>query len=378
MTRTKPAWWQHVLAGIAVIVFVLSLWWMVGPNGRRAYLRRSLRPAAGFAKFTPPPAPDYTKTSAWAELPEVESYADLSPADLPLYKTPPADVFFVHPTTFLSRKGWNGPIDDAQAKRRVDHSVMKYQASAFRGCCRIFAPRYRQATLYFAIARNDDAWKALELAYSDVVRAFRHFLKSRNQGRPFFIAGHSQGSMHALRLLETFPDEGGWRKRLIAAYLVGINVPLDKFKRTIPWLHPCQSPTDTRCVVGWTTLGREADLRGWANVKVFYPKKGYEDSNKKPRLCTNPLTWKTDEALVKKDQHKGALPYGRGKTMTPLAPQLVEAACQKGALLISTPPPAFRRLMLRPHDYHVYDYSLFFADVWHNARLRMNTFLKKK
>ncbi len=370
--------WKRWVVGLGVVIAVLVVLWVwVLPRGRQALLVRFLKPAKGFDQYTPPKMPDYAAEEAWAALPTKKSYARLWAKGFEPSKAKQADVFFVHPTTYLSGKGWNAPLEDKEAKRRVDKSVMKYQASAFHGCCRVYAPRYRQATLYFAIARNQDAWKAMDLAFGDVKRAFRHFLKHHNQGRPILLAGHSQGSLHGLRLLEEFPDEGGWRKRLVAAYLVGINIPLDKFKRTIPWLHPCKSPEDTRCVMGWTTLGRQADPQGWANMKLYYPS-GYEPSVGKPRLCTNPLTWRSEEKEIAKSRHKGALSYGKGREMRAIRRALIGAGCRDGALWIDTPPPSFQRLMLQPHDYHVYDYNLFYADIWHNAFLRIESYQKKK
>lgn len=374
----KRASWKRWVVGLVLVMAIAALLWVwIGQRGQQALLVRFLKPAKSFAHYTPPKAPDYAKEEAWAAHSKKNSYANLWAKGLEPSKDPQADVFFVHPTTYLSGKGWNAPIDEKEATRRVDKSVMKYQASAFYGCCRVFAPRYRQATLYFAIARNQDAWKAMDLAFGDVKRAFRHFLQHHNQGRPIFLAGHSQGSMHALRLLEEFPDEGGWRKRLVAAYLVGINIPLDKFQRTIHWSRPCKNAEDTGCVMGWTTLGRKAEPRGWADMKVYYPS-GYESSAGKPRLCSNPLTWKTEEEKITKDQHKGALPYGKGREMAAIRPALIAAQCRAGALWIDTPPSSFQRLMLRPHDYHVYDYNLFYADIWHNTFRRLAAFQKKR
>ena len=41
-----------------------------------------------------------------------------------------------------------------------------------------------------------------DLAYSDVVAAFKHFIKVYSaDGRPIILASHSQGTMHSKRLL---------------------------------------------------------------------------------------------------------------------------------------------------------------------------------
>merc|ERR1719215_189991 len=93
-------------------------------------------------------------------------------------------------------------------------------ASCFNRTCRIYAPVYRQASvLTFAhtggikegenlptsrhpIFRPAEAIQAFELAYSDVRRAFIHFVDDpANWDRPFILAGHSQGSLLLTRLL---------------------------------------------------------------------------------------------------------------------------------------------------------------------------------
>ena len=114
---------------------------------------------------------------------------------------PAVDVFYVHPTTSKSRKVWNQDMADAAENRWVDESVVARQASVFSDCCRVFSPRYRAATAKaFASPAGRDA--AFALAYSDIERAFDWYLAHENQGRPFIIAGHSQGAFHMATLLE--------------------------------------------------------------------------------------------------------------------------------------------------------------------------------
>ena len=62
-----------------------------------------------------------------------------------------------------------------------------------------------------------------EIAYGDVKRAFWHFIYQHNMGRPFILAGHSQGSMHLQRLITEELDTN-WHTlgdRFIAGYIIG-------------------------------------------------------------------------------------------------------------------------------------------------------------
>jgi alpha-beta hydrolase superfamily lysophospholipase len=63
----------------------------------------------------------------------------------------------------------------------------------------------------------------VDLAYADVKAAFQYYLAHYNEGRPIIIAGHSQGTAHATRLLhEFFEHDPKLRRQLVAAYLIGI------------------------------------------------------------------------------------------------------------------------------------------------------------
>ena len=169
---------------------------------RAAYQPR--RPEFEFGAKPAPPPPDYWDPATWAALPFVKDAADFVPANSKLAEaqdTAAADVFFIHPTGYSSAASWNAPWDDKQAAQAAE-AMMVCCASAFNAAARVYAPRYRQMTIYGVLELGPSGIRALDLAYSDVERAFEHYMTFYNQGRPFILAGHSQGSMHGLRLLQ--------------------------------------------------------------------------------------------------------------------------------------------------------------------------------
>ena len=127
-----------------------------------------------------------------------QSTATPAPAD----EAKPRDfaVFFVHPTSFLDRDRWNASLDDAEANR-VANVYVKGMASPFNQASEIWAPRYRQATFGAFLTDSAEATKAIDAAYRDVRDAFRVFLASVDPDDPIVLAGHSQGSLHLLRLI---------------------------------------------------------------------------------------------------------------------------------------------------------------------------------
>ena len=111
-------------------------------------------------------------------------------------------------------------------RRELTGFFMSQNASVFNSTCRIFAPRYRQATLSsFLDVDTESGRRAMDGAYADVRAAFQHYLSFQNQGRPFLIASHSQGGWHAIRLLQEFVEAKPLAEKFVAAYCLGSWLP---------------------------------------------------------------------------------------------------------------------------------------------------------
>lgn len=157
-----------------------------------------------------PPAPDYHDSGNWVALPGKADPADQTPPGLTdRQASATADVFFVHPTSFIDKPDdsylWNASVQNTSLNEKTDQGSIRFQASIFNESCRIFAPRYRQAHYFaFFTADKKDKKLALDLAYTDVRNAFEYYLKTYNNGKPIIIASHSQGTVHAHRLLREF------------------------------------------------------------------------------------------------------------------------------------------------------------------------------
>ena len=112
--------------------------------------------------------------------------------------------------------GWNADIDDVALNKKTDNTTILYQASVFNEDCRVFAPRYRQANFNAFFTNNKVVTdKAFELAYEDIKTAFEYYLEHYNQGRPIIIASHSQGTLHAGRLLKEYFEGKPLQKKFI-------------------------------------------------------------------------------------------------------------------------------------------------------------------
>ncbi|MDF1564473.1 MAG: DUF3089 domain-containing protein [Deltaproteobacteria bacterium] len=354
-----------------------------------------LRPGADFDPGRSPAAPDYSQAWAWAARPETEDPADLvseGGATPEAQASAPADVFFVHPTTYYASDRWNGPTDDPRAKA-MTAVTMAGQASAFNGCCRVFAPRYRQAAIGAYLENDANSLAAFRLAYGDVKAAFEHYLEHDNAGRPFILASHSQGTMHALRLLEELADSPA-RERLISAYLVGYRLPVALLKERLPGVPVCEGPEATGCLVGWDTHTEEGDP-DFEIAYLHWQGDALVSSRGVPRLCVNPLTWRQGEEPAPAAAHLGAttirtaepfpgmlaLMFGEEEQqkieVTGLGaprPASFGARCVGSRLMIPTQPEPYET-MNAGGSYHIYDYDLFYEDVRANAVRRVEAFL---
>jgi hypothetical protein len=252
-------------------------------------------------KDTPPntgPSPNYGDLFYWAASPRKQDLSDGIPDFLKgEERTELADVFFVHPTTYVGsvdnirddefnagfrnsmseirRMSWNADLTDEKINRRTDERVIYNQATVFNGSCRIYAPRYRQASLKAFLTQDvESAQKAFNLAYSDIRTAFEYYLKYENAGRPIVIASHSQGTKHAIRLMQEYFDGQPLQTQLVCAYLVGWRIPYNTLK-SIPL---SVTPDAIGGFVGWRSY-REGEI-----PKLVMRENG--DSQ-----CVNPLTW---------------------------------------------------------------------------------------
>jgi len=324
-----------------------------------ALMLMAVKPDQSFAEDTRHTPPDYSRAEAWAALPDRADNADVTPNghDGDRQSTAPADVFFIHPTTYYKPDHWNQPLDDADTNLFTDEQVLKNQASVFNTCCRVYAPRYRQATLYSFMDEGGDGPAALELAYADVRSAFDYYVRHYNQGRPFIIAGHSQGGKHADTLLQELADDP-LLESMVAAYPVGFSIQADN---GIP---VCDTPEQTGCMVTWNSVAPDAP--------------SFSDTGSD--VCVNPISWRTDGAHADFGDNLGGVSFAaeEGAVAGEIEAGIVDAQCVDGRLHVSeVRSDNYSGRMFGPGNYHVYDFSFFHMDIRANAERRVQAFLNR-
>ncbi len=326
------------------------------------YAQKLIRLEEHFDSSKIPTEPDYKALKNWAALPQIKDFSDSIPKHFRAKSRGfegKVDVFFIHPTTFTHKPKnsyqWNADVEDIELNLKTDKTTILNQASAFNGSCNVYAPRYRQAHYYSFLTDNpNDKEAALGVAYSDVRKAFLYYLEHWNQGKPIIIASHSQGTVHAKKLLKEFFDGQPLQKKLIQAYLIGIATLPDTFE----YIKPSESASDLGKFVSWNTY-----------AKNYYPEYYAKGLNR--AVCTNPLTWKISDGFAPKEANKGGISYG-----FKFVKNFADAENHQGLLWINKPYVA-GRVFLKNKIWHFADINLFWMNIRENVALRIEHYLSQ-
>jgi len=299
---------------------------------------------------------DYRLLDHWAAHPDKVDMADIDASDKvrDMQSSATADVFFVHPTTFVQRTKWNiwnADIDDAAVNKRTDDLSIKNQASVFNGSARVYAPRYRQVHLKAFIRNNNRKLeKALDIAYEDVKKAFEHYLENWNNNRPIIIASHSQGTRHTQWLLKDYFDGKDLSHQLIAAYLVGGYVKKDAFDH----ITVCQNKSETGCFAAWRTYN-----------EGYTPKK--RDVISDEYAVVNPINWTVNKVA----QPKENLGAYVGLKILPFIIGKIGARISKNQVIVDV---STIKKIANEGNLHNYDYNLFYMNIRENVAERIAAF----
>ena len=309
--------------------------------------------------------PDYSKKEYWLTRPE--------------NPTKPVDLIYLYPSSCNDlRADTICEIDNRSmimgAKRNFSQ-----QAAAFAPVANIFAPYWRQVN---AMKLSDMSYEEVDRAEwaeprTDVYAALDYYFEHLNNGRPYFIAGHSQGSRLSYMVLSEYMKEHpDYYERMIAAYCIGDSLTRQYLKDN-PHVKAAQAADDLGVVVSWNTEGPANKGR---NSLVIAP----------GAIGINPLNWRTDET-----------PAGPELNLGSFIPRLLEPGLdelpvkadavldlERGSLMVMNPEfekyaitkiPGFEQVepVFGPASYHGCDYSFFYLNIRENARLRAEEWLKR-
>lgn len=359
---------------IAAAVFLVLLVLLAFRLFPQQISRFAFVPGTEFVKPPPLPANAYAGTARWVAHPQLKNDPSRWRPDgiQPATATRSgAAIFFIHPTSLLSRSHWNAALDDATTNNRTDNYV-RLMTSALADSGTIWAPRYRQATLGAFLTDQPAGQAALAAAYGDVLAAFDHFLAAQPAGAPIILAGHSQGSMHLSRLLKDRVAGQPLAKRVVAAYIIGWPVPVAADLPAMG-LPPCTAAAQTGCILSYQSFAEPAGYAGTMDLFEAIPGLTGKSRRDDTYLCTNPLTGGAAPTSGA-DQNSGMLKPSANFADGALVRSGVPARCDaKGFLLIGSGPD-LGPFVMPGNNYHAYDYPLFWMNVRADVERRLRAF----
>ena len=335
-------------------------------------------------------ANDYSYEDNWLMLPEEI--------------TKEVDTFYVYPTIVTNT------MENAPAIVDIDDPVMRIgaydtyvkNATAFEESTNVFAPFYRQSNMGKVADLRGQALEDFhkQEQRTDIYAALDYYFENYNEGRPFILAGHSQGSiLLKIALEEYFRLHPEYYERMVAAYLVGFSVTEEDLQK-YPHLKFAQGASDTGVIVSWNTEGpgnKDAD-----NIVV-------EDG----AISINPITWTLDDTHAdaadcpgsRIDDMEGTLEdevanlrydirqlryttttikdlVGNviNKSFHEIHPGIADAEVdqERGVVVCTTEPVSFMKItnpdmpeVFGPESYHSADYSLYYYSIVDNVRDRI-------
>ena len=199
-----------------------------------------------------------------------------------------ADIFYIISTETGDYTNADGSICHyadtyADSLRAPLLGEMKGVDTLLSGRLNFYAPYYRQCSLQ-SFGSDSVARERLPLAVDDVRRAFAQYLKNNNQGRPFILAGFSQGAVIALQLMSEMNDET--YARMVAAYIIGTNISqemLDNNSR----IRPAQGADDTGVTICYNSV-RDESCSLWPRSAVAINPANWHTDSQEATIITEP------------------------------------------------------------------------------------------
>ena len=248
----------------------------------------------------------------------------------------------------------------------VEHAI---KSSVFEESTNLFIPLYRQSSMKHAaeVFQKDGIIEAAltGIPYGDITAALDYYFKNYNNGRPFVIAGHSQGSaILRLVLKRYFKEHPDYYKRMVAAYAIGYSITKDDLAAN-PHMKFASGETDTGVIISWHAEGPK-------NVEANVPIPSV--AILKNGVAINPLNWKLDETYAPASENLGSIVMDEktGKTEIRDIEGDAQVCLVRGTVVTNAKAvPNEMGDVAGPQRYHQEDYSIFYNNIKANVAKRI-------
>ena len=190
------------------------------------------------------------------------------------------DLFYLVSTEVMKSTDENGNPSLRAAltpeERAAYDAEFAFIDRAFGDSLNLFAPYYHEYTVDAFVLPDEELDSLYNEIITELVEAFRYYLDNLNGGRPFVIAGFSQGGMYIPDLVEIM-DEREYA-RFAAGYQMGCRLrEEDLAKRNVK---AAESADDTGVIVSFNSVADTSAVWDFINGGAV--------------TCINPVNWTTD------------------------------------------------------------------------------------
>lgn len=297
---------------------------------------------------------DYSEKNNWMAVPEI---------------THEVDTFYLYPTCYIDDSEDAKPICDIddEATRVQAQSIYEGQATVFEESTNVFAPYYRQSNIYHVIGMDNkelDEFQKNEQR-TDVYAALDYYFEHYNNGRPFILAGHSQGSiMTRIVLGEYMEAHPEYYERMVAAYVIGYSITSDWLEEH-PYLKFAEGAEDTGVIVSWNTEG--PGNKGQHNIVVA-----------DGAISINPINWKRDDTYASADENLGSRILNEETGSYEIKQGFADAQLdtERGVVICTTNKAEYTSAaeLFGPESLHNNDYALYYENLRENIKTRVENY----
>ena len=304
-------------------------------------------------------AVDYSQKSNWLNQPEI---------------TKDVDAFYIYSTAYFESSFEEGAsdyasLDNAEMREGAQQEYVDH-ATVFEESCNVFTPWYRQFGMRYAVemmAKTGSLDEAIAgVAYTDITAALDYYFEHCNQGRPFIIAGHSQGSAIVRYVLKHyFKEHPDYYMRMVAAYAIGYSITKDDLK-DYPHLKYATGESDTGVIVSWNTEGKQNVEENAKNIVVL-----------PGAISINPLNWKLDETYAPASLNLGSYKFNKETGEPEFVDMGADAQINLARGVIVTNAKATPVSMVDffgPASFHDSEYTFYYNNIKANVAKRIATY----
>ena len=305
-----------------------------------------------------PEEPDYTRAEMWYENPVAQEQKAV-------------DVFYITPTCIWDWENGEGTtyhhmnVTDSSQRAAVDASAL-LAANLFSAHGNFHCPYYRQITMESWMVSPEETERRYATAYTDIEKAFDHYMTHLNGGRPFILAGHSQGAKTVIELLKHKLTKEQ-RARMVAAYVFGFPISGRELME-YPQLSTARDSVDTGVIVSFNSVAYPEAASGMFADNV---------------VCINPLNWTTDTAYAPASRNIGSVFFNgtESDTLRQTVGARIDLAIHSLVVDGVNPEdyyiPSIATLFPKG-NYHVQEINLYFLNVQKNIGQRINSYFGGK